>query len=37
MIELLHDVYFLVDVFLEKGFLLDMQLADDFNGMQKVS
>lgn len=31
MVEFFHDVDLLVDVLLKKGFLLDMQFADDLD------
>jgi len=36
VVELLHDVNFLVDVLLEKGLLLDMLLADDLDGVEDL-
>jgi len=36
VVELLHDVDFLVDVLLEKGLLLDMLLADDLDGVEDL-
>lgn len=36
VVELLHDVDFLVDVLLEKGLLLDMLLADDLDGVKDL-
>jgi len=36
VVELLHDVDFLVDVLLEKGLLLDILLADDLDGVKDL-
>jgi hypothetical protein len=36
VVQLLHDVDLLVDVFLQEGFLLDVQLADDLDGVERV-
>jgi hypothetical protein len=37
MVKLLHDVYFLVDVFLEEGLLLYVLLAYDLDRVQDLS
>jgi len=36
MVELLHDLYFLVDVLLEEGFLFNVLLADDLDGVVDI-
>ena len=36
MVELLHDVDFLVDVLLQEGLLLDVHLADDLDCVELV-
>ena len=37
MIELLHDIDFLVDVFLQERLLLDVLLAYDLDGIIHIS
>ena len=36
MVEFFHDVYFLVDIFLQERLLLDMHFADDFDGVVDI-
>ena len=36
MIEFLHDVNFLIDVLLEEGFLFNVLLADNLDGIVGV-
>ena len=36
MVEIFHDLNFLVDVLLEVGFLFDMNFADDFDRIKFI-
>jgi len=37
MIELLHDINLLIDVFLKKGLLLNVGFANDFDSVVHIS
>ena len=36
MMEFFHDANFLIDVFLEEGFFLEVSFADNFDGIEFI-